>query len=133
MEHNAYPLACDNSGRVVPPDDARVSLGYVPNELTTPAAYTGVIPLDPFNEQKPGWDGTSRRRYRYATNCKTCWIMASVGPDRQEEMKIEDFCNPEKADCDPRKFFSHFGVGTAVLYDTSNGTNSKGEIVKYGP
>lgn len=59
--------------------------------------------------------------------------MSSLGPSRREEMRIEDFCDPKKANCDPAKFFSHLGPGTAVVYDPTNGTESAGEIVTTGP
>jgi hypothetical protein len=131
IDHNAYPLACDKAWHTLPVNDSGVSVGYVSNLLTTPSAFCVSIPLDPFN--KSGGPGTARQRYRYATNVSGCWIMSSVGYARKEKTKIEDYCDPKKANCDPKKFFSHFGVGTAVMYDSSNGTESDGEIVRTGP
>jgi hypothetical protein len=133
IDNEVYPPACDNYGRVVPYNKEGVSAGYLPLLLTTPVIYSETLPLDQFNKTKPGWAGTSKRLYRYATNGKGCWIMASVCYHGKEVMRIEEFCDPNKADCDPTKFFSHLGPGSAVVYDDTNGTESAGEIVKYGP
>jgi len=133
IDHKAYPPAVDINGKILFHEDSEtgVSSGYVPWLLTTPTAYLSTIPMDPFHRtrKKPGPYGP----YRYATNGSTCWIMVSPGPDENNDVRIEDFPDPEKANCDLKNFLSHFGIGTAVEYDGTNGTTSSGDILRVGP
>jgi hypothetical protein len=131
-DYNAYPPACDNTGRVVPPNASGVSAGYLSLIPTTPRTYAPAIPLDPFNKRKEAGK-TVNQPYRYATNGSTCWIITSVGADGREDIRIEDFCDPQKGDCDVSKFLSRPGIGIAVMYDVTNGTTSSGDIVRFGP
>lgn len=129
-DNDAYPPADDVAGNVVPPNDKGISIGHVSHLLTTPVAYIEKMPLDWYTKRK-GPGGLRKRRYRYATDGKTHWIISSIGPDRAPEMQIEDFCDPEKANGDIKKFLSQYG-GEAVEYDSSNGSMSTGDILCFG-
>jgi len=129
IDHKAYPPAVDTDGKFLFHEDSEtgISSGYVPWILTTPNAYKA----DPFHKIRKRSDVYGP--YRYATNGSTCWIMASPGPDENNDVRIEDFPDPDKGNCDPKRFLSHFGTGTAVEYDGTNGTTSSGDIVTTGP
>jgi cell division protein FtsW (lipid II flippase) len=129
-DHHVYPPACDISGKVVPAAENGVSVGYVPYLLTTPTGYVREIPTDPFHKVKGGVP--YRYTYRYATNGSSCWILASLGPDEKETMRIIDYCDPNKANGDLKKFLSQYG-GDAIQYDTTNGTTSDGDVMRFGP
>jgi hypothetical protein len=88
------------------------------------------IPSDPYNKEKTSY--AVQCRYRYATNGLDCWILMSYGPDLDEDMRIQDFVDPQKGNCDVHRFLSQYGQGTAVIYDTTNGTTSSGDIIKTG-
>jgi len=91
--------------------------------LTTPVAYLTSLPIDIFQEQEVD------RMYDYLDRASSGdeprvillwlalpdvaqWRLASVGPDRQEEGLL------------PPPF---------VIYDGSNGTVSRGDILRWGP
>lgn len=132
IDHNAYPPAVDPDGKIIPfsEDGTTVSSGYISWPLSTPISYAGSIPKDPFHVGKTK---SQRELYRYATNGVSCWIMMSYGPDQDEDIAIEEFPSFEGAVCDLKNFLSHFGKGTAVLYDSTNGVTSSGDIIKTGP
>lgn len=71
--------------------------------------------------------------YRYATDGKDYWIMTGYGPDRDEDMRIEEYPLKEHAAGDLTGFLIQYGKGTAIQYDTTNGTASSGDIVRVGP
>jgi prepilin-type N-terminal cleavage/methylation domain-containing protein len=91
--------------------------------LTTPIAYLTTIPFDPFQrETNPRWENLT---YEMAsTGCSGLqplgWAIASSGPDHQDD----------------------FGPGVpqypsvilvVTIYDPTNGTVSRGDIVRFGP
>lgn len=126
LEHKNYPPACDEAGNPVSYGEKGVSLGYIRRALQIQESDSDV--MDPFCKKNKGvFPGSCY--YRYATNGSSCWILASLGPNGKADIKIEDFCDPKKANCDVRKFRMEY----AVLYDTSNGTTSDGDIIKTGP
>lgn len=129
-DHGVYPPAYDADGKVVPANENGISVGYVPYLLSTPVSYVGTIPTAPFHERKRGEPPEYSHTYRYAVNASSCWIMAGAGPDQQGSETIEDFCDPNKADGDPKKFLSNCG-GEAVEYDSSNGSTSWGDIMLF--
>jgi hypothetical protein len=131
IDHNTYPPAVDESGKVVPLGErgSKVSAGYTPWMLTTPIAYTAVLPTDPFHEA----EGGGNVLYRYATNGSDCWILTSHGPDGDMDIEIAEYPKPNEGRCDPKLFFSHFGVGNAIEYDPTNGTKSSGDVYRVGP
>jgi len=127
-DHGLYPLACDVAGRMVPTAENGVSVGYLPRIPFPPSPWSEWIhPEDPFVKVKQGVP--SDGNYRYATNGSSCWILSSLGPDRKETVRIEDFCDPNKANGDLKKFLSQYG-GNAIQYDATNGTTSDGDIMR---
>lgn len=130
IDHNCYPPAVDLNGRVILYDaeGATVSAGCVPWMLTTPISYTTSLPWDPFHKRENGLQGP----YRYATNGLSCWIMTSCGPDRDYDIGVGGFPDPEKGNCEWRTFMTQFG-GPAVEYDGTNGTMSSGDVIRVGP
>jgi hypothetical protein len=137
VDHKFYPPAVDGKGNIVAfqPDGSTVSSGYVPWLLTTPVAYMNSLPLDAFDLKTAAGGKTARAQvlYRYATNGLSCWIMTSNGPDRDPDIKIEEYPDPAKGNCSWKTFMSQFGVGKAIEFDASNGTFSSGDILRVGP
>jgi len=133
IDHKVYPPAVDANGRIVPlaADGSAVSSGYVSWVLTTPVAYAATLPSDSFWDPKKKTAGPPG--YRYATNGLSCWIMTSKGPDKDDDIKVEEYPVPTKGNCSWRQFMSQFGVGNAIEYDASNGTTSSGDVVRVGP
>jgi len=129
LDQGAYPPAVDGSGNVILAATGMVSAGYLPPLLTTPFAYVGSFPPDPFPVAK----GQKKRAYRYATDGETCWVLCSNGPDKKSDTDIADYPSPEGAGCTWERFVSHFGIGKAIEYDPTNGDRSRGDIIRVGP
>lgn len=131
IDHDTYPPAVDEKGKYIALGKSvpGISAGYVPHALTTPISYAASLPNDPFNKTSAKTEGT----YRYATNGLACWILTSNGPDGDADIKVENYPSKDKGNCSWKGFMSHFGVGTAVEYDGTNGTKSSGDIVRVGP
>jgi len=129
LDHEAYPPAVDGSGKMILSATGEVSAGYVPWLLTTPSAYLGSLPSDPF----PDTNKEKTSTYRYATDGTTCWILSSNGPDKKSDADVADYPSPEGADCTWERFVSHFGIGKAIEYDPTNGDRSRGDIIRVGP
>lgn len=102
IDHGVYPAA---SGTL---DQA------LPSSLTTPTAYlTGLFP-DPFGERKE-----SVLRYYAARDGRSFYVW-SVGPDGQSELLPDDLETLTGA------------LPFAKIYDPSNGTTSRGDVVRVG-
>jgi hypothetical protein len=131
IDHNTYPPATDENGNYVALGEsvAGISAGLVPRALTTPISYAAFLPMDPCYQPV----AKEKRTFRYATNGKECWILASDGPDGDIDVRVADFPSPGSGECSWWSFMSHFGVGNAIEYDASNGTASSGDIVRVGP
>jgi hypothetical protein len=131
IDNNVYPPPVDENGKpgTVRMDGSVISAGYLPWMLTTPVAYTARIPEDPYHQRE---DGT-HPPYRYATNGVACWITASDGPDKDVDVNVGDYPNPEKGKCSWTFFAEHLGFGDAVQYDATNGTVSSGDLMRVGP
>jgi type II secretion system protein G len=129
IEHNVYPAY--NHPHDTPMGDEVVE-AYAPVTLTTPVAYAGILPDDPFRStygfegprlgiryinraemvrREPGGDGA------WAENLKTHfgvpelakeWLLFSVGPDRVTN-------------------------DGGFRYDPTNGTVSGGDVTFFGP
>ena len=132
VDFNAYPPACDDTGRTVLPNAFGVSVGYLPLIPTAPERHAPATPLDPFSQKRVAGK-TVKEPYRYATNGSTFWIVTSVGPDGREDIRMEDFRVPQKTDCDVTEFLRLSGIGIDVMYDVTNGATSTGDIVRFGP
>jgi len=117
VDNTAYPIAYSD-----------VVLDFLPfNDrlipLTTPVAYMSSLPVDIFQEQEEdrmydyldrasSWDEPRVVMLWMALPDVAEWRLASVGPDRQEEGLLPaPFC----------------------IYDGSNGTISRGDILRWGP
>lgn len=101
--------------------------------LTTPIAYLGSLPFDPFHG-----DGTSHG-YGYGSNGQAYYVLTSWGPDTADGLGSADEFNEfeytgarftdfrRAAFRDSDWFLSQF------LYDSSNGITSDGDLIKVGP
>ncbi len=85
-------------------------------KLDEPVSYIGRFPGDPFDSEDDG--------YRYNSDGKTWWILASNGPDGEATLDLSLY-NPEK----------EFGKDELqpYTYDSNKGIKSKGDIFKTGP
>jgi hypothetical protein len=128
-DHETYPPAVDGSGKMILSATGEVSAGYVPWLLTTPVAYIEGFPIDPFSPSKE----ERAMPYRYATNGTGCWILATNGPDKKADADVADYPSPEGAGCTWERFAIHFGIGTALEYDPTNGDRSRGDIMRVEP
>ncbi len=120
-DHGTLPHAENLGGMPVPASDDGVSSGYIPSALTTPVEYLPYFVIDPFYEDRP---------HRYASNLRTCWIIASNGPDEDEDMRLELYPSPQAASGSIELFLQ---IPGNVEYDPSNGTQSSGDIFRTGP
>lgn len=120
-DHSAYPPAASSNGVLISPNESGVSASYIPWVLTTPFAYQLSVPLDPFRKSST---------YRYATDFEQCWIMASDGPDKDEDMKVAIYPAPQVASGSIELFLRCPGC---VEYDPTNGTESSGDVFRTGP
>lgn len=130
LDNSCYPLAVNAMGRPVikPITDDYYTTGYIPGMLTTPIAFLTDIPVDRYAPMNSiGWS----RGYRYAAKRWSYWILASRGPDNDDDMVVEDYILSASGDI--THYVSHFGPGKAVEYDPTNGTRSSGDIFRTGP
>ena len=121
LDHHSFPLAMDENGKLVPKGEDGVSSGYVSWPLTTPVPHLTSLPYDAFNIEQ--------RNYRYATNLKSCWILASDGPNRQPDLEVDKYVG--SASCDLEIAIPNFLID--YTYDPTNGTKSSGDIWRTGP
>lgn len=149
IDHNQYPYPADGADLGNPLDGsgtAGPSAGYTPKSLTSPIVYTSSLPDDPFRGGDVDLAVPSTYAYRYGTTPLTCWILCSDGPDQKggpsglgtpptgvgvNESDFVDLAGAVR--CDPNLAFQHFGTGTMIIYDPSNGTTSDGDIPRFGP
>lgn len=141
IDYNQYPFA--NAGAGWPPVNAgsvtNVSVGFTPKALTTPVVQISSLPDDPFNSL--GTQDTNVPDtfcYRYATTPITCWILVSNGPDQNnvpaDGVVESNYVDINSAACDIARFLTHYNAGgTGIEYDPTNGTTSKGDILRTGP
>jgi prepilin-type N-terminal cleavage/methylation domain-containing protein len=98
--------------------------------LTSPVAYLSSIPRDPFKPEDSRGHGPWRRgMYLYGgtpIDNPSVWALASDGPDRQhdtEGLPFYEGYSPDIFDGSNSNF--HF-----ILYDPTNGTVSRGDILR---
>lgn len=101
--------------------------------LTTPIAYLGSLPFDPFR------DGGVDEGYGYGSNGQGYYVLTSWGPDTSDgQSGVEEFFECEYTGAqfedlrsaayrDSDDFLSQF------RYDASNGISSNGDIIRLGP
>jgi hypothetical protein len=120
--------------------------------LTSPISHIAALPGDPFHPQPHS------HHYMYYTDVHNCWILGSCGPDRKPSFfdgkagafrKEHAFvygasdANPDDPSaifgCMPRFWSTPYegghpqGWGHYNLYSPTNGSRSKGDIIKTGP
>ena len=101
--------------------------------LTTPISYMTTVPKDPFDSvdaKGPGPGGPGGRGM-YAYGCSPIdtpvrWVLASDGPDQQPDVPMEDLIGYQGYT------LQLFGGDNPPfkLYDATNGTISRGDIVR---
>jgi len=143
IDHNTYPYPeADTPGdewSTTPvPATAGFDVGYaghVPTLLTTPIAYVSTLPSDPFRKIPTGYGP-----YQYGTNFLSCWIMTSFGPDLSDTIPETEFPTLDSSgtpggNCQWRTYMAQFGSAfvDAIEYDGTNGTTSRGDVVRVGP
>ncbi|MFH1741635.1 MAG: TlpA disulfide reductase family protein [bacterium] len=117
LDTDAYPVPPEGSDTI---DKAEIKVGKGDSarvmNLTSPISYLSRIPQDPFDPEG--------RAYRYNSDGKSWWIIASNGPDMKETFDVKKY-NPDEG----------FGKEKLeeFLYDPSNGLESKGDIMRVGP
>jgi len=128
-DHHCYPPAVNANGEIIPfaTEGIPISAGFVSWILTTPKVYLASIPYDPFSEKE---SNPTQRTYRYATNGRTGFILASRGPDWDFDMDLAAYITD--ASCDITRYLTQFG-GTQVEYDPTNGLLSSGDVFRTGP
>ena len=151
IDHNNYPCPTDDLANGIlkaanPAGSVTVgTVGDLGQALSTPISYTATIPLDPFRKETPAsyYLGTSRGRYRYATNFLSCWIMTCYGPDQLDAgidetpyptLGVGGAPSPDAANCTLTQAMTCYaGPGTGIIYDATNGTTSDGDVFRVGP
>ena len=123
VDNDVYPWY-DNQSVTVP--EKYWAVGYRLRQLTTPIAYMAELPVnDPFIKEGVGGgypDDWLRDQYNYRSYAEfgawgwTSWALNSLGPDhsKNQGLKIEPFSRGITLD--------------TVVYDSSNGTVSDGDI-----
>ncbi len=126
LDNNIYP----------PTPDTAANMRYARlAKLTSPIPYMSTVPLDPFRSQivydrldsaYPFWDPEtadsgklSGNRFTYLPeeqNRLGRWVLHGAGPDQDYE--------PDTGGG---------GSGTIIVFDTTNGLNSDGDIDRFGP
>jgi type II secretory pathway pseudopilin PulG len=124
--------------------------GYVPRCLTTPAAYIGKLPLDPFrNQEDIGNCYGNRRPYLYSTDNlnvrMTRYYQVSVLYAQLKGGRTFTNARPSNAiymiaSCGPNETRDYGTNGGGfqqdaypVCYDPTNGTLSYGDLFLFGP
>jgi type II secretion system protein G len=126
VDGNRYP-------DVIPPvDELELGGAWLLKPLTTPVAYLGSLPVDPFlpNEPEPMMPPEGRKTYRYTSypippDPAKFWSLASNGPDLK---------------CDTWGLYHGYTAGLFyggdpllpdwALYDPTNGAISRGDLFR---
>lgn len=114
---NAFPQAI-----LLPPP-----LRLIP--VTTPIAYVSVLPQDIFRVGLDTGGPFRSLNFRYGAmppENASRWILASIGPDRQSDIDPIEFYPGNK----PGLYFGQVSGFDYTLYDPTNGTISRGDIVR---
>jgi len=93
--------------------------------LTTPVAYITIIPLQPFQREREGAATKGSLTYEMAsTGCSNRsplgWAIYSCGPDMID-------------DTGPGIPLYPYENMDTIVYDATNGTVSKGDVLRFGP
>lgn len=135
VDNNEYPPGHDENDVMIPYDERL-------NPLTTPIAYITSVPLDPFQESRPGWSGYDERRGNY-----DYWPMMYITPPRYHEVFGGPITWQLLSPGPDGRFFTHDPPPGVVrhswspekvilfsntVYDPTNGTISSGDIWRVG-
>ena len=134
VEHGKYPEPVDPNGvlarrRVI--SGGSLSFGYVPWRLTTPVAYVdpqlwAEIVSDPYS--------TEALPYRYVTDQEHWWFLISNGPDHDVDTVVVALRLFGIATDNANDIGKRLTNDNAIIrYDTSNGTESNGDMFRFGP
>lgn len=149
VDHNIYPPTKDENDNVMHMD-GMMRMPFVPTGVTTPVAYLMSIPLDSFNPKVMAHAEHAHAHsfiYLSTTNLSEAqlanyaakveeidvaevtsppqYVLLSTGPDRKYgAMAMEMMAGP------PPQYMLMYPNST-VHYDPSNGTVSKGDIVRF--
>ncbi len=135
VDHNTYPPGHHEDGDMIPYDERL-------NPLTTPIAYVTSIPMDPFQDSRPGWSDYDLHqghfdywpmmyidppRYHEVFGGPITWQLLSPGPDGvfvthapPEGVEIVDWSSEKVT------------ILSNTVYDPTNGTISTGDIWRIG-
>jgi hypothetical protein len=94
----------------------------VPSRLTTPIAYMTKILTDPFGRERGA-------TYHYYTDkaAPNSWMLVSGGPDGKVDLTYKIYSGAVKKS----GFFGAVGEFQQYLYDPTNGTMSKGDVIRW--
>ena len=103
--------------------------------LTTPVSYISSVPFDPFRG-----DG-KEDSYGYGSNGQSYYIMRSYGPDSgaglsgisNGEFDVREYTGARVNDTRRAGFRKGNFLLVHLLYDSSNGTSSTGDLLRIGP
>ena len=121
IDWNDYPETNDEA--LISPGFRAAARGLL--RLTTPVPYLALVPFDPFLNETEGSAMTGNLTYEVASTGLTGkqpkgWAAYSCGPDRTDDI------GPGAPE------YPAVQLDTTV-YDPSNGTISKGDILRFGP
>lgn len=95
--------------------------------LSTPLAYLNSVPFDPFGSEVDG--DSSRAKHRQLT-----YEVASTGCSQYTEKGWAAYsCGPDRRDDTDGVPFYPGEVLRTTVYDVTNGTVSKGDVLRFGP
>ena len=135
VDRNQYPFPADAVGNLITANSTLPDWfeTYVSPQLTTPVAYMSSLPYDPFREkhfegENLHYHGMTREYSRISTGEVTAfeqyirilhtsppgvdYLMLSHGPDMDHDAP---------------------GEGEPAIYESSNGLNSNGDVIFFGP
>lgn len=113
IDNNAYPVL-QKDGKTI--ENAAWVVDSKTITLIDPVAYVSRFPTDPFDKEN--------KVYRYKSDGKTWWILASNGPDGEISLDLDKY--------DPSKGFGKEQL-KEFTYNASKGVKSQGDIFKTGP
>jgi hypothetical protein len=116
MEKLAYPPAFDDSGERAPFKEG-VSIGKVPSYLVS-------------MDNLPWRMDRKFKDIKYATDGEKRWILCYPGPDWKMETDLEYWVGP--AEGQEEAYRQKYPEGL-IQYDPTNGTPSRGDIIRWGP
>ncbi len=113
IDNNQYPVPQD--GNTI--DKAEIKYGDTRViTLTSPVRYIRELPKDPFSAKN--------ETYRYNSNGKDWWILASDGPDGKPSLDLKKYDSTQNFGQEELKEYT---------YHPSNGVTSSGDLFRTGP